>query len=163
MRDSCSNYIGHNGGPTRPERHAQAWNNARYQKAAERTGRVHCSDDTIENSMAITCCMKLHANNTSKFDAALLPLLLAAGRTPLQLLFHEEKEGFRTDAGLRKHEKRSRVHVRWSQQRRNGLQARQRARDRTASKGPVRRGAWLTLSIDPKLTKTSRLSDSIIA
>ena len=53
MRDSCSNYIGHNGGPTRPERHAQAWNDARYQKAAERTGRVHCSDDTIENSMAI--------------------------------------------------------------------------------------------------------------
>ena len=90
----------------------------RYQKAAERTGRVHCSDDTIENSMAITCCMKLHANNTSKFDAALLPLLLAAGRTPLQLLFHEEKEGFPTDAGLRKHEKRSRVHARWSQQRR---------------------------------------------
>ena len=104
--------------------------------------------------------IRLRANNTSKFDAALLPLLLAAGRTPLQLLFHEEKEGFRTDAGLRKHEKRSRVHVRWSQQRRNGLQARQTARDRTVSGGAAMRGARLTVSIGPKLTKSSKPPDS---
>ena len=48
------------------------------------------------------------------------------------------------------------------QRRHHGLQAGQRAQDRRHG-GAGRCGARLTLSIDPKLTKTSRLSDSIIA
>ena len=144
MRDSCSNYIGHNGGPTRPEIHAQAWNDARYRKAAERTGRVHCSDDTIENSMAITCCMKLRANNTSKFDAALLPLLLAAGRTPLQRLFHQQQEAIRTNTGLRKHRYRSREHVRSSAAEASRLTSRTKseASEGIAGRGDARRTAY---------------------
>ena len=49
------------------------------------------------------------------------------------------------------------------QRRHHGLQAGQRAQDRKASGGAGRCGARLTLSIDPKLTKTSRLSDSTTA
>ena len=46
--------------------------------------------------------------------------------------------------------------------RHHGLQARQRAMDRKASGGAARRGALLTVSIDPKLTTASKLGVQLL-
>ena len=46
--------------------------------------------------------------------------------------------------------------------RHHGLQARQRAMDRKASGGAARRGARLTVSIDPKLTLASKLGVQLL-
>ena len=50
---------------------------------------VNSSKRNIENSMATASRLKRRGREHIEIDAALLPLLLAAGRTPLQLLFHE--------------------------------------------------------------------------
>ena len=46
--------------------------------------------------------------------------------------------------------------------RHHGLQARQRAMDRKASGGAARRGALLTVSIDPKLTTATKLGVQLL-
>ena len=125
--------------------------------------RVNCSGDTIENSKATAGSFRRYADDTSRIPAALLPRLHAAGRTPLQRLFHQEKEAIRTNTGLRKHRYRSREHVRSSAAEASRLIAGQRAKDRTGSGEASMRGAWLTVSIDPELTKTSKASDSTTA
>ena len=50
---------------------------------------VNSSKRNIENSMATASRLKRRGREHIEIDAVLLPLLLAAGRTPLQLLFHE--------------------------------------------------------------------------
>ena len=75
---------------------------------------VHGGVRIIEKSMTTSRCMKRRSRKHIDTECARRPLLLAAGRAPLQHLFHKEKEAIRTYTGLRKHEYRSRVHVRSS-------------------------------------------------
>ena len=55
----------------------------------------------IENSMTTSRCMKRRSGKHIDIECARRPLLLAAGRAPLQHLFIEVKEGLHAYAGLR--------------------------------------------------------------
>ena len=120
---------------------------------------IHCGKEKIENSMTTPAYRNTKSCRHIEARRARLLLLLTAGRAPLQLLFHREKEAVRTYAGLRKREKRSPVHDRWSAAEVSRLATGQRARDRKVSGGAGMRGAQLTASIDPKLTKSSKPSE----
>ena len=61
---------------------------------------MHCGEDTIKNPMPLHATWKSAAADTSK-SVARLPLLLAADRALLQLLFQKETEAVCTYAGLR--------------------------------------------------------------
>ena len=63
----------------------------------------------------------------------------------MQLLFHKEKEGLRTDAGLRKHKYRSQVHVRSSAAEGSRLasRAKSEASEGIAGRGAGRRTAYV--------------------
>ena len=62
---------------------------------------VHVSVRIIENSMTTSRCMKRRSRKHIDIECAWRPLLLAAGRAPLQHLFIEVKEGLHAYAGLR--------------------------------------------------------------
>ena len=89
--------------------------------------------------------MKRHRCRQIEIAAALLLLLLAASCMPLQRLFHKEKEGLRTDAGLRKHKYRSQVHVRSSAAEGSRLasRAKSEASEGIAGRGAGRRTAYV--------------------
>ena len=80
-----------------------------------------------------------------EIDEALPPLLHAAGRAPLQHLLREVKEGLHAYAGLRKHHKRSRVHVRWSAAEASRLASRAKSAgsEGIGWRGAVRRTAYV--------------------
>ena len=96
------------------------WQHGWHGQSHDRTAAEHHSHRPhggvriIENSMTTSRCMKRRSRKHIDIECARRPLLLAAGRAPLQHLFHKEKEAIRTYTGLRKHEYRSRVHVRSS-------------------------------------------------
>ena len=106
---------------------------------------IHCGKENIENSMTKPAYRKTQSCRHIEARRARLLLLLTAGRTPVQLLFHKEKEGLRTDAGLRKHKYRSQVHVRSSAAEGSRLasRAKSEASEGIAGRGAGRRTAYV--------------------
>ena len=106
---------------------------------------IHCGKENIENSMTKPAYRKTQSCRHIEARRARLLLLLTAGHAPLQLLFHREKEAVRTYAGLRKREKRSPVHDRWSAAEGSRLTSRTKreASEGIGWRGAVRRTAYV--------------------